>query len=405
MNKKILTDQEDQKLRELMSTGEYSYSDVAKFFPNYSKEQITNYCFGQKIKGKTRKLWTQEEHENVKKWCEEGMDFEDMVPLLNNRWTADKIHKYCIRKKIYNIKFNFWSNEEKELLKNLLDTGMYRHRDLPQFFPKRNFGTIRAQIIRMGLKTKHKNSCYVFDQDYFNQPTIINSYIAGYWMADGCIYKDNRDNKYSFRINLSLRDKSFIDLVQKEIKSNHKLRIYKKKSPGSDNIYDYVSFGLGGIDNWIDPLFKYFGMCSQKTKRFPAPNLTDIKHKLAYILGYFDGDGSVSVGKDNILALSVCSSNKTILEYIRDLFESFNIPRLNNAYGNNLILDARDNKSLYIYRVGGFRACVIYEILMRLNIPCLERKWKKLEILELVNTAKARPEWPEESFFQNILNQ
>lgn len=403
MTQKLLTEDQDKRLRELASTGEYYYSDLQKFFPEFTLQQIQNYCMHRKIKCKKRDLWTKEELEAVTKYCEQGLSFEEMVPLLNNKWTAKNIHKYCITHKIYNTRFNFWTKEEEDLLTKLLESGMYRFRDLPQFFPKRSFGTIQQKILRMGLTTKHKNSCYVFDQDYWNVPTKNNCYYAGFLMADGCIFKE--DNCSRFLLNISLRDKDLMDNFQKEIKSNHKIRHYKKKSPGSDNIYDYIFLSIGGIQKWEEPLWKYYGMRPNKTKRFPAPNLTKIEHKLAYTLGYFDGDGSVLVRKNNTLVLSVISSNRTIIEYFKDLFESFNISRLNNTWKNNEIIDRRNEGTAYLYHIGGFRACVIYELIMRTNPPFfLKRKWLKPEIIEIVNKAKSRPEWPEESFFQNILN-
>lgn len=347
------------------------------------------------------KIFSPEEEAKIRELCASGLYYhQDMVQFFENK-TMQQIRTYCKKNKIFNNKKNFWSKEDEEKLEKLLKSGFYRFEDLPKEFPDKSISALKAKTRNMGLSNFHPPSKYVFDQYYFDKLTLTNCYMGGYFAADGNIMKIK--NTWIFTMTVAEKDSCFIDFLKTEFKSTHKVRIYQHKSPHSDFIGSYHAFRIGGVTKWVDNLNKYFGIFPNKTKHFPPPALENMQQKLAYLKGYLDGDGCLNVSNNNF-TIYIASSNKNILIWIKDLIDSFEIPSMIKNRKQNINL--REDEQCYYYSMGGFKACILYELISRVNTKfCLNRKWLNPDVLRIINKAKLKSKWPREEFFQEILNR
>ena len=87
---------------------------------------------------------------------------------------------------------------------------------------------------------KHK-----LDVNYFR---IIDSqekaYILGFLMADGCVHKTDKKCKEPNRlcINISLKDRSVLEFIKKQLKSDAKIKDYTPKNTYSNNSMSKINF-------------------------------------------------------------------------------------------------------------------------------------------------------------------
>ena len=134
---------------------------------------------------------------------------------------------------------------------------------------------------------------YVIDENYFN---LIDSkdkaYFLGLIYADGSVhYKKNE-----MKLPLQESDKHILDLFSKYIKSNKPLRFKKKKQEHWQNMYSFIIENKILCDN-----LKKLGVLPKKedTLTFPDNIIVPEEYISHFIRGFFDGDGSVYIAKEN----------------------------------------------------------------------------------------------------------
>jgi hypothetical protein len=124
---------------------------------------------------------------------------------------------------------------------------------------------------------------YRVNENYFENLNPNSAYSLGLWWADGCIYHKN--SKYIFDLSQNIQDKYIIEDIQKDMLSSHKLYIQKETvvrlQIQSKKIYNSL-IEIGGKPN--------------KSKIIRMPNI-DRKLYPYFVLGYFDGDGTIYLDK------------------------------------------------------------------------------------------------------------
>ena len=180
-----------------------------------------------------------------------------------------------------------WSGQKDSIIKDYQDG-----KSLDQLGKK--YGhyeqNIKKKITEWGINIRtvsESNSIYDFDKSFFKK---INSHEKAYWLgfiyADGNVYQ--KKNTMVFQICLSKRDKLHIVKLKKSLKSEHK--IYNDR----ENIRLMISndeFARDLIDLGVSPR-------KSLTLNFPSSDVLSKEFYSSFILGYFDGDGSISVRKN-----------------------------------------------------------------------------------------------------------
>lgn len=260
------------------------------------------------------------------------------------------------------------------------------------------YSTFRDKCQRMGLyrdtsKVKIPNKRF-HDNNYWEIPNLLNSFMAGRIAGDGCIYIDKHGtNKFNYKV--AVKDECIIDHFIQELKFTGPKTYSHSKSPHSENISHFVNIQIGNFDKNAAALKKWYNICPNKTKRLGPTNLQDEKLNFAYLIGLIDSDGSIEYkksprnGKPSI-AISFNSSSCDIIKWVKSLIDS-KIP----IFLKNRIAQVNHHKQDNYYRfyLYGKRAVILFDYLSKFHVPKLERKWGKPEILKYVEEIKvANPE-------------
>ena len=132
-----------------------------------------------------------------------------------------------------------------------------------------------------GPKTKFGNTLY-----FKNIDTEEKAYYLGYLMADGNVSIYN--GQYCLKLVCKIEDREIIDGFLSAIQSENKTYVYK-----TDN-KEYIRVSLSSVQA-VKDLIK-LGVIPKKSGFECIPNIEPslVRH---FIRGFFDGDGTVSIGK------------------------------------------------------------------------------------------------------------
>ena len=192
--------------------------------------------------------------------------------------------------------------------------------------------------------------------------------MLGFIAADGTVQK----NGNRLQIQLSVKDKSFLEKIQKEIGG---AEVYEYLSNG------YLSCGWHCYSAQIKRNLAEYGIIPHKTGTISIPKKLEKQYWRDYIRGYFDGDGSVC--KDGTgFRIIITSANREILDDINQFFKDNGIKK-SNLYKdhNNVCIKFRSQASIDIYNLLYYSECF-----------CLERKKEKfLQLMkEKYNSTRLR---------------
>jgi len=171
-----------------------------------------------------------------------------------------------------------------------------------------NHYTIQKKIKEHGLESRETIRDNEAHPDlYENYFEVIDSkekaYLLGFIFADGWVeIQKNGSKKMGIKVNL--KDECIIDNFIKCVNANRD----KKDKPFG---YNYVQIRIGNR-KFCDNLIK-LGVIPNKSRIIEMPKFETKEFNLAFLLGYFDGDGAE--GTTNI-----ASGSRLFLEQIRTTF-------------------------------------------------------------------------------------
>lgn len=197
------------------------------------------------------------------------------------------------------------------------------------------------------------------NHNYFNKLNNEKVYYLGFLAADGCV----RPNRNEIKIGLSAIDREWLEEFKLKLNSERKIEDYitSKGFAVSELKFSSLKIKTELAKYSIIPNKTYLGITM---KAIPD------KYKLAFIKGYFDGDGCFVFNKNTKqCSLKITSHTKEILEEISYFFKAGNI----YSHGKDFELDFSTNPTLKIM-----------ELFYNLDTPCLKRKKEKyLEALKI----------------------
>lgn len=237
--------------------------------------------------------------------------------------------------------------------------------------------TIRQWFLKEGLDTSlHKNKPK-FNENYFsNIDSFAKAYYLGLIYADGCIV--NKD--YCLFIYLQENDRYIIKEFKACLNSKNKIQ----KRIGTVN--QKTKYGLALCSKQMFKDLTSLGLVPNKSQlglKFPD---IDSKYYSSFILGFFDGDGSITINqryyKNNRNGINrkfklVCT-DKSFLKTICNILLSNNISK-GKIYCN---LDKRSNRiplySLEYWKIVDLKN--LYKYLYKDSNIFLTRKKEKMSI-------------------------
>ncbi len=190
------------------------------------------------------------------------------------------------------------------------------------------------------------------NHNYFDVLNNEKAYYLGFLAADGCV----RPNRNEIKIGLSSIDREWLEEFKLKLDSEREIEDYitNKGFAVSELKFSSLKIKTELAKYSIVPNKTYLGITM---KAIPD------KYKLAFIKGYFDGDGSFVFNKNTKqCSLKITSHTKEILEEISYFFRAGNI----YSHGKDFELDFSTNPTLKIMKL-------FYD----LDTPCLKRKKEK----------------------------
>jgi hypothetical protein len=289
------------------------------------------------------------------------------------------------------MKYQLWTEQEIQLLKELTKSGTHSYKHLTSFFPGRAPNSLQNKARELQIKNPYIMHYYDYNRNYFQVPNFINSMFAGWLAADGCILirGEYRDLVWG----MSQKDIEFLNIFKKETLYNgiiHKFEKINYFANAKQKILKHCDLRYANIGSMAEDLKVNYSVIPQKTLRLGPPNLKSIELKLAYLIGYINGDGSVSIGANQTgFCIKMISSSYKIIEWCRDLIESLSLPSARNYRPS---INYAEN--IFSYALYGVKAIYLLELLKRVPVPVLDRKWNNPKVLEFIEKKKIEhPEW------------
>jgi len=277
---------------------------------------------------------------------------------MNKRWTKDEDEKLT---RVYNL------HSIKEIAKifNRSTTSIYTRAS--------SLNLSHQNYNRLFMSDKSRK--YTLNERFFdNIDTEEKAYFLGLLYADGY----NKEKKGVIEISLHKRDKDILELFKVCLETNRPLYEYKDDRKGRKTIKTVLSFNSLHMSKALVNL----GCMQAKTKKIKFPFFIRrdlIRH---FIRGYFDGDGSVFIGKGKtvhkkktyhrlIPTVSFASNERFIIELRATILLMANI------YYSNITKDNRTN--IYYASFYNDNALELLEWLYRGSKIALKRKSKIYE--------------------------
>lgn len=171
------------------------------------------------------------------------------------------------------------------------------------------------------------NSKYEVNLEFFNSiDTEEKAYILGFIAADGHVDPVN----YRIRITLKDSDYTILEAIKAAMMSTHPIKRHIEASnpykKNKDKILEKCSFTVNG-KTLVSPLLK-MGLGGDKTYNLNSNILEYIPDELVrhFLRGYFDGDGSISWGKNYSsgckYSIQVCGNEEFLLNTFQKYFPS-----------------------------------------------------------------------------------
>jgi hypothetical protein len=206
-----------------------------------------------------------------------------------------------------------------------------------------------------------------YNRNIFNVMTNETAYWLGVLFSDGCLYSD----KYRKTISLSSKDKDFLENFCNFISLDQS---YIKRK----NQYFQVQL----CDMIIYNKLMSYGLEEKKSLTLQPPNI-EHKYIKSFILGFFDGDGSISTNKSiNQWKVSLGTGSLIFSNWIKDYLKIYN-PSLHTR-------KLKTGKEFYDISLIGIKGKLLMQDLYEFHLPnyCLYRKYSKFLELSKVHRFK-----------------
>ena len=207
--------------------------------------------------------------------------------------------------------------------------------------------------------TNMKRSKKCNDNYFSNIDTYNKAWLIGFLASDGTIRKDRN----TIKIGLSGKDKEILEKIKKELDIESEVKEYT-----TNNGFDVVQLEWSSAQQKID-LAKY-GVVNNKTYlNNRLPNFENDNYTLAYILGYFDGDGSISISLEGYLRFRLFCYKE---DFLKDIAKF-----LSKKYSATYSLSKDPSREMYELSFSTSYAKKIFEDMYNLNTLHLDRKYQK----------------------------
>ncbi len=204
--------------------------------------------------------------------------------------------------------------------------------------------TLVSRNVRMRTFGEHCKK-HTLNEQYFD---VIDSYekayILGFIYADGNVYRTKPDT-LTFQIKLQIRDRSVVELMRKAFESSHPIFTFKSKTSLSKKVSKIVGLTICN-KRFCQGLIRAGSVpCKSLILDFPDTSIVPERYLGAFVLGYFDGDGSVVHNtKTRRWTMNLCGTDEFLTGLSLYLQQTYGMPPPK--------LYHHRNQSINMYRMG-----------------------------------------------------
>lgn len=282
-----------------------------------------------------------------------------------------------------------WKPEEDQTLKDCLKSGMILP-EISEYIPTRTKRAIQCRMGKLELKANNPRTFHSKDESFWETPNSINSYYAGVIAADGSL----SNKAYTLAWACESTDRPHLEDFVKRTRFTGGIKEFLKQSPKSDYIAIHNSVRVSACKKWNADLAFNFNIVGNKTYRLSPPNLANDYLMCCFLIGYTDGDGTISPFRTKAkpeIHIRYCSASRCIIEWIRD-FVIKHFPFQIKGRDSKVHISA--NGQHFSYSIYGVRAIQFFEFMRKLDLPKFPRKWDNPEILAVVERYhRDFPQW------------
>lgn len=147
----------------------------------------------------------------------------------------------------------------------------------------------------------------------------LKAYFLGFITADGCI-QSNGLNSYGLTITIHEKDISILHKLKEEIQCENQVKLISGgMTHDKTKIKTHCRFQLFNKELVSD--LKSYGLTEKKSTTMPNIIVNiPVEYRKAFILGYFDGDGSISFNKSSNQFFVNFRGTEQFLQGIQDEF-------------------------------------------------------------------------------------
>lgn len=195
-------------------------------------------------------------------------------------------------------------------------------------------GVISKCLVSAGFAYKTRK--YPLNEEFFKKlDSLEKLYFLGWIYSDGHVFSYNEKSHAGIKIKVQKRDAYILKYLKNLIESE--APVQPDFTKGRE--YSKITFGSNLI---YSDLLKY-GLEHQKTFKLKYP-LEQVWDHRPFILGVFDGDGSISIKKSNGMPQLTFSGTQAMMMQIKNILEA--------ELGVNPV-KVRKNKNTYALSYGG----------------------------------------------------
>lgn len=305
-----------------------------------------------------------------------------------------------------------WTTEEDNLFRKVIKENKSYKTLCKEYFPDRTASSLQARQKILGLTNDHIYRKNFFDETFWDSPNLLNSFWAGTMAADAGIGECDGCPQ-SLNWEISVVDEPYMDEFIKNIKFTGEKKHYSKKTKNG-TISNTVKIGVHSRE-WVDILGNNFNITPRKANRISIPDHFSEDLKMAWLIGYINGDGCIYLSKEIFhqgkmqiqFGIGFTSACKSIVDWITDFSNKKYIPIRNKLRKTRV---TQGVAPYYHTKISGQSAVQMFIHLSQYDVPVLERKWRDERVLNFVKQEYVKhPEvyqnyiWNKESFIYKFL--